>query len=284
MTPRTHSPRAPDAIGPARRRLGLAAAASGVFLGSLDITLNVALPDIAASFDTDLQTVQWMILFYVGASAGLQLSLGSAADVYGLRRFFIAGLAVYTLAVLLIGLAPQLPMMFGLRVLQAVGNALLMACAPALVTSLYPSHERGRALGTMAGLGTLGMLLGAVAGGALVDAFGWRAVFVSRVPLGLAALALAAFALRERTSDEPRHAPDLWGAVTLFTGTASYVVALSLGGSMGWRSPVAGRRSRPCARRPWPRSPSWSAGRAVRCWNSRCCATACSPRRSCRPS
>ena len=156
----------PDAgTGATARRLGLVAASSGVFLGSLDITLNVALPDIAASFSTDLQTVQWMILFYVGSSAGLQLSLGSAADVYGLRRFFIAGLAVYTVAVLLIGLAPQLSMLFGLRVLQAVGNALLMACAPALVTSLYPASERGRALGTMAGLGTLGMLVGAVVGG-----------------------------------------------------------------------------------------------------------------------
>ncbi len=231
---------APEArTGAAARRLGLVAASSGVFLGSLDITLNVALPDIAASFSTDLQTVQWMILFYVGSSAGLQLGLGSAADVYGLRRFFLVGLVVYTAAVLLIGLAPQLSMLFGLRVLQAVGNALLMACAPALVTGLYPAHERGRALGTMAGLGTLGMLVGSVVGGGLVDAFGWRAVFLARVPLGLAALALSAYALRESVSDEPRHAFDFWGAATMFTGTASYVLALALGGSLGWRSPIA---------------------------------------------
>ena len=238
---------APDAgAGATARRLGLFAASSGVFLGSLDITLNVALPDIARSFSTDLQTVQWMILFYVGSSAGLQLGLGSAADVYGLRRFFIVGLAVYTAAVLLIGLAPQLPMLFGLRVLQAVGNALLMACAPALVTGLYPANERGRALGTMAGLGTLGMLLGSVAGGGLVDALGWRAVFLARVPLGLAALALAAYALRERTSDEPRHAFDFWGAASMFTGTASYVLALALGGSLGWKSPIVAALALAC--------------------------------------
>ena len=238
---------APDAgTGAAARRIGLVAASGGVFLGSLDITLNVALPDIAASFSTDLQTVQWMILFYVGSSAGLQLSLGSAADVYGLRRFFLVGLVVYTVAVLLIGLAPQLSMLFGLRILQAVGNALLMSCAPALVTGLYPASERGRALGTMAGLGTLGMLVGSVVGGGLVDAFGWRAVFLARVPLGLAALALSAYALRERVSDEPRQAFDFWGAATIFTGTASYVLALALGGSLGWRSPITAALALAC--------------------------------------
>ena len=95
-----------------------------MFLGSLDIAVNVALPNITSSFGTDLQTVQWMIIFYVGSTTGLQLGLGSAADMYGLKRFYIIGLTTYTVAVLLIGVAPLLPIVFGLRVLQAVGNGL----------------------------------------------------------------------------------------------------------------------------------------------------------------
>ena len=126
--------------GRTNKWLGLVAASTGLFLGSLDITVNVALPDITDSFGTDVQTIQWIIIFYVGSTTGLQLSLGSAADIYGLKRFFIIGIGTYTLAVLLIGFAPVLSLVFGLRVLQAVGNGLMLASAPALVTAAFPSE------------------------------------------------------------------------------------------------------------------------------------------------
>ncbi len=224
--------------GSVNRWLGLVAASTGMFLGSLDITVNVALPNITSSFDADVQTVQWIIIFYVGSSTGLQLGLGSAADTYGLKRFFIIGLVVYTLAVLLISLAPLLSMVFGLRVLQAVGNGLFMACAPALVTGMFPAEERGKALGMMAGLGTLGMLVGSLGGGVLVDSFGWRAIFAARVPFGICAIALSLVALRERPSSEPKQGFDLRGAATLFTGLVSFILFLTLGGRMGWAAPV----------------------------------------------
>ena len=213
------------------------AASGGMFLGSLDITVNVALPDITRSFSTDLQTVQWIIIFYVGSTTGLQLALGSAADVYGLKRFYIIGLATYTLAVLLIGLAPWLSMVFGLRVLQAVGNGLIMASAPALVTALFPREERGRALGLMAGIATLGMVTGALAGGALVDSFGWRAIFIGRAPLGVLAVLLALLSLRERRSSGPQ-AFDFRGAGALLVGLASFILFLTLGGRVGWATPL----------------------------------------------
>src|SRR5918999_4974984 len=92
--------------------MGLIAASMGMFLTSLDITVNVALPDITRRLGTDSQTVQWIIVFYVGSSTGLQLSLGNAADRYGLKRFYLLGLGIYALAVLLIGLAPILSMVF----------------------------------------------------------------------------------------------------------------------------------------------------------------------------
>ena len=224
--------------GSVNKWIGLVAASTGIFLGSLDITVNVALPNITSSFGADVQTVQWIIIFYVGSSAGLQISLGSAADAYGLKRFFIIGLVVYTLAVLLISLAPLLQIVFGLRVLQAVGNGLLMACAPALVTSMFPGKERGKALGLMAGLGTLGMLVGTLAGGVLVDSFGWRAIFAARVPLGVCAIALSLAALSERPLLEARRGFDFRGAFTLFTGLVSFILFLALGGRMGWTDPV----------------------------------------------
>ena len=177
------------------------------------------------------------LLFYVGGTTGLQLSLGSAADIYGLKRFFVLGVAVYTVAVLLIGLAPTLPFVFGLRVLQAVGNGLIMASTPALVTRMFPAEQRGRALGLMAGLGTLGMVIGSLGGGALVDAFGWRSIFIARVPLGVLTAMLALSSLRDGTRGGAKPPFDLRGAATLFVGLASLILALTLGGRDGWAAP-----------------------------------------------
>lgn len=216
------------------RWAGLVAAASGVFLTALDITVNVALPDITDSFGTDAVTIQWIIIFYVGASSGMQLGLGGAADAFGLKRMFLFGLVSYTAAVLAIGLSDSLALVFGLRVFQAVGNALLIALGPAIVTSLFPSEFRGRALGIMAALGTLGMISGSLGGGALVDAFGWRAIFLARVPLCLLAIAFTALFLRVPGRSGSRSGFDLLGATTLFVSVGSLILLLSLGGRNGW--------------------------------------------------
>ncbi len=208
-----------------------------MFLTSLDLTVNVALPDITADLGTDLRTVQWIIVLYVGGSVSLQLGLGSAADVYGLRRFYIIGLAAYALAVLLIGLAPTLPFVLGLRVMQAVGNGLIVASAPALITAIFPSEERGRALGLMSAISTLGMIAATLGGGVLVDAFGWRSIFLARVPLTLITILLALLILAEyKPAVRPRF--DLRGATLAAAGLACLVLFLTLGGRIGWLSPV----------------------------------------------
>ena len=167
-----------------------------MFLTSLDITVNVALPNITDSFGTDAVTIQWIIILYVGSSTAMHLGLGGAADAFGLKRMFVLGLIAYTLAVVAIGFAQSLGAVFGLRVFQALGNGLLMALAPAIVTYLFPAEFRGRALGIMAALGTLGMMVGSLGGGALVDAFGWRAIFLGRAPLCLAAIAFSTALLK----------------------------------------------------------------------------------------
>ena len=208
-----------------------------MFLTSLDLAVNVALPDITSNLGTDLRTVQWIIVLYVGGSTSLQLGLGSAADVYGLRRFYLFGLAAYALAVLLIGLAPTLPSVLALRVFQAVGNGLIAASAPALITAIFPSEERGRALGLMSAISTLGMIAATLGGGVLVDAFGWRSIFLARVPLTLLTILLALAALAERKPDGRRRY-DLRGATLAAVGLACLVLFLTLGGRIGWLAPT----------------------------------------------
>ncbi len=208
-----------------------------MFLTSLDLAVNVALPDITDNLGTDLRTVQWIIVLYVGSSTSLQLGLGSAADVYGLRRFYIIGLAAYALAVLLIGLAPTLPFVLALRVTQAIGNGLIVASAPALITAIFPSEERGRALGLMSAISTLGMISATLGGGALVDAFGWRSIFLARVPLTLITIVLALLILSEY-GPRVRQRYDMRGAALAAVGLACLVLFLTLGGRIGWLSPV----------------------------------------------
>ena len=220
-----------------RMWVGLVAAAIGIFLTALDVTVNVALPNITEDLNTDLETVQWIIIFYVGGTTGMQLGLGAAADIYGLKRFFVFGLFTYMLAVFLIGVAPGLGFVLGLRVLQAVGNGLILAAAPAIVTGLFPAGSRGRALGMMAGLGTLGMITGSLGGGVLVDAFGWRAIFLGRLPLCALGIAFALVAVREVKNPGPAQSYDLRGAVTLFIGMASFILFVTLAGRDGWSRP-----------------------------------------------
>ena len=211
-----------------------------MFLTSLDITVNVALPNITDSFGTDAITIQWIIILYVGSSTAMHLGLGGAADAFGLKRMFVLGLIGYTVAVFAIGFAQSLGLLFGLRVFQAVGNGLLMVLAPAIVTRLFPSEFRGRALGIMAALGTLGMMAGSLGGGALVDAFGWRAIFLGRVPLCLAVIAFTTLLLRLPYESEQRDTSgvwrgfDVWGSVTLFTAVGALILMFSLGGRNGW--------------------------------------------------
>ena len=226
--------KAEESIDNGPRWLGLVAAASGTFLTALDITVNVALPEIAGDFGTDAVTIQWIIIFYVGSSTAMQLGLGGAADVFGLKRMFMVGLVAYTASVVAIGLSGSLGVVFGLRVVQSVGNGLLIALAPAIVTRLFPDDFRGRALGIMGGLGTLGMITGSLGGGFLVDEFGWRAIFLGRAPLCLLAIGFSAAFLRVPDKSSRNSGFDLLGALILSVALAALIMLLSLGGRFGW--------------------------------------------------
>lgn len=211
-----------------------------MFLGALDLTVNVALPAITTSFDTDMTTVQWIIICYIGTSTGLQLVLGRLADSHGLKRFYLIGIGIYTVSVALIGLAPALEWVLALRVLQAVGYGLMVTTVPALVTNLFPENQRGRALGSMMSVGTVGMITATLGGGYLVDAYGWSSIFLARVPIGLVAFALAFFVLREHRSDDSDEKPGtlgIGGVVGLFVSLSALVLFLNLGGRLGWTDP-----------------------------------------------
>ncbi len=164
----------------------------GVLAGTLDTAVNVAFPAITAAFTLELQAIQWVVIAYMLTYSSLILVSGRLGDLYGHRRIFGVGAAVSAAAFLGCALAPDYGWLLAARLLQGAGMALTVGCAPALALSVYPESERTRTLARFSAIFAIGLALGPLAGGALVEVFGWRAVFWSRVPLMLAALLLLA--------------------------------------------------------------------------------------------
>ena len=162
-----------------------------MLLASLDFSVNVGLPEIASSFGADLTSIYKIITVYLGATATVQLILGRVADVYGLKRVYILGLLAYGLAVFLIGVATTLESVIATRIVQAFGNAVFLALSPALVTASVPDTYRGQALGWMTAIGMIGMILGSFGAGFVIDHYGWRWIFLARVPLTILALGMS---------------------------------------------------------------------------------------------
>jgi MFS family permease len=168
----------------------LLVAALGVLTVFLDSAVNIAFPAISAAFGVADTSIQWIILTYVVTFAAVLIPAGRLADRVGHGRVFRAGLLLTGLAHVLCGLAPAWAWLLGARVVQGLGAALVMASAPALVTLSTDPSRHGQALGRLGLAASAGMVLGPLAGGALVGLFGWRVVYLARLPLAALALGL----------------------------------------------------------------------------------------------
>ncbi|MFB9446539.1 MFS transporter [Dactylosporangium vinaceum] len=173
------------ASAPARR--ALAGISLGYFMVLLDMTvLAVAEPDLAASLHASTAGLQWATTAYTIVFAALLLSAGAATDRYGAARLFHLGVVTFTVASLLSALAPALWVLVAVRAVMGAAAAACVPASMALIASLYPSPPaRARAIATWAATSGAAVAAGPIAGGALVGAAGWRAVFLINVPLGL---------------------------------------------------------------------------------------------------
>ena len=213
------------------------AAGLGMFLAALDIALNVALPAITRDFDTDLQTVQWIIVAFIATRAGLVMGAGSFADRFGLKPVYLFGASAYLVSMFFIAFSPDLGTMVGFRVMQALGTGCLFAVSPAIAARVFPAHRRGLGMGFTAASHALGMLAGTIGAGILVRFFDWEAVFLGRVPFAALALLLAIKFMGREDRSERQSSFDLTGAVTLIGALLCLVIGLRLGRSVGWTAP-----------------------------------------------
>ncbi|MEU9143756.1 MFS transporter [Streptomyces sp. NPDC048349] len=216
---------------PAVRR-ALAALSLSVLLSSLGTSIaNVGLPTLAEAFGASFQEVQWIVLAYLLAITALIVSAGRLGDVLGRRRLLLAGILLFTAASVLCGVAPTLPLLIAARAAQGLGAAVMMALTMAFVGETVPKAKTGSAMGLLGTMSAIGTALGPSLGGVLIAGFGWRALFLVNVPLGLLTLLLAHRHLpADRsgpTADRVRfdHAGTLLLALTL----AAYALAMTLG-------------------------------------------------------
>src|SRR5881275_2869088 len=167
-------------------------------------TLIIALPDLFRSLHTSLLQLVWVILVYMIASTVLVLTAGRLSDLFGRKRAYVAGFAIFAAASLGAGFAHTGTELILWRVLQGIGGAFLFANAAAIVTDAFPREQLGLAMGTNTMIAAVGLVIGPVLGGALVS-ISWHWVFWFNVPLALAGSGWAALILREITGrDEIR--------------------------------------------------------------------------------
>ncbi|MFG2934484.1 MFS transporter [Streptomyces sp. NPDC048282] len=212
-------------------------ACAGQFMVLLDSTIvGVALPDMQDRLHTSLSGLQWIVDAYVLLVAMLLLSGGVFADRFGRKRVYLSGVVVFTLASVLCAFAPSLGWLITGRVLQGIGAAALSPGSLALLAAAYPvPQERVKAIGLWAGISGIGLAAGPLAGGLLVNAFDWRAIFLVNAPIGVVLLLAALPTLSE--SRNP-HAPaiDVPGTVLSILGVGALTYGLIEGGAKGWTS------------------------------------------------
>jgi EmrB/QacA subfamily drug resistance transporter len=235
-TASARSPR-PVATMPRRDRVTLGLLVSAQFLVMLDGSIvNVALPSIQEELDFGPAAVTWVVNAYVLAFAGLLLLSGRAADLFGRRRVFVSGAAVFTVGTLLAATAVDQQLLIAGRIVQGVGAAGLSPAAMSLLLATFPHEQRVRAMGAWGAASTLGGATGVVSGGMLAGTVGWRAVFLVTVPVSMAAVALGVRVLAEDASGVRRTFD--WAGAATSTGA---VIALVHGAvdavDHSWTSP-----------------------------------------------
>lgn len=194
---------------------------------------------VLAAFDGAIEHgLQWIVDAYVLLVAMLLLSGGVFADRFGRKRVYLTGVAVFTAASVLCSLAPSIGWLVAGRVLQGIGAAALSPASLALLAAAYSvPQERIKAIGLWAGFSGIGLAAGPVAGGVLTEAFGWPAIFLVNLPIGVVLLLVGLRSLEEaRNPSAP--AIDVPGTVLSVLGVGVLTYGLIEGGARGWTSPV----------------------------------------------
>jgi EmrB/QacA subfamily drug resistance transporter len=217
----------------------LALSASSSFITALDGSIvNIGLPAISRTFNVGVSgPIEWIIIGYLVIIASVLLTCGRLADMLGRKPILLAGLATFVLGSALCGMAPSLWLLILARLFQGLGGALIFSVNIAMITSSFPTHERGLALGLNSIIVSLGVSAGPTIGGIITQYLTWRWIFYVNVPICIAVLLGVAYLYQERYPRQSiRGQFDPLGATVLGIGFAALTLGISFGQEWGWFS------------------------------------------------
>ncbi len=215
----------------------LGAMCFALFMIMLDNTVvNVALPSIQKDLGASISGLEWTINGYTLSFAVLLATGGRLGDIFGRRRMFIGGVVIFALSSATAGLAVDQTALVVSRVVQGVGAALMMPGTLSIITDAFPAEERGKAMGTWAGVSALALAVGPVLGGFLTEHVSWRAIFYLNIPVAIGAVLATTFAVRESRDTSVGKEIDFAGVALLTAGLTALVLSLVEGNSWGWGS------------------------------------------------
>jgi EmrB/QacA subfamily drug resistance transporter len=220
-----------------RRWWALGAMCFALFMIMLDNTVvNVALPSIQRSLHASTASLEWTVNAYTLSFAVLLVTGGRLGDLFGRRLLFLTGVVIFACSSAAIGFSPNDAWLVGWRAVQGAGAALMMPATLSIITNAFPAAERGRAIGTWAGVSALALAIGPVLGGFLVENVSWQSIFFINVPVAVAAVFVTLFAVRESRDETVLRTVDVPGVATLTVGLAALVLSLVEGNSWHWGS------------------------------------------------
>jgi EmrB/QacA subfamily drug resistance transporter len=221
-----------------RRWWTLGAMCFALFMVMLDNTaVNVALPSIQKDLDATIAGLEWTVNAYTLSFAVLLVTGGRLGDIYGRRTVFLTGVVLFACMSAFIGFSQSQTWLVVGRLLQGVGAALMMPGTLSIISNAFPPEERGKAIGTWAGVSGLALAIGPLLGGFLVEHVSWQSIFFVNLPVAALCVVVTLFAAQDTRDETVTRSIDVPGILTLTTGLASLVLALVQANAWGWGSP-----------------------------------------------
>ncbi|HEX2105881.1 MAG TPA: MFS transporter [Solirubrobacteraceae bacterium] len=221
-----------------RRWWTLGAMCFALFMVMLDNTVvNVALPSIQKDLGSSISGLEWTVNAYTLSFAVLLVTGGRLGDIFGRRRMFLFGVVAFGLSSAFIGLSQSDAWLVAGRAAQGIGAAFMMPATLSIIANAFPPHERGKAIGTWAGVSAMALAIGPVVGGFLVENVSWQSIFFLNVPVAILAVFVTIAATRESRDETSSHQVDVPGVLTVSVALGALVLALVEGNSLGWGSP-----------------------------------------------
>jgi len=191
-------------------------------------SINVALPSIGEEFGADAVLLNWIATSFLLSAAMFLLPFGRIADIYGRRRIFLYGMITITVSSLLLTFAPNVEILLAFRVLQGIGSAMIFGTGVAIITSVYPPGDRGKALGITVAAVYAGLSVGPFAGGFLTQTLGWRSTFAVNVPLGMIVIGSIIWKLKGEWASARGERFDFIGSIIYAAALALLIYGVSL--------------------------------------------------------